>query len=264
MEKYKNDGKPYRKKVSKKDARTAAEAWGEGNQSLTDLLEVCIENGILTRACCAGHIEEGKVREFPYICFENQKGISSYLLEKVKSESSLKIILICRNPISKKIDVSFHGDYQEKGEFFRAILGYVQDYIHYNGPIEKMSIKGFARGIASKRYESKKIEEKDILTRILNIMSSSNLKGMIIYNARLKLFDIPGKVTLPEDKVEEYLKTIATQEPEKQTSSVIKAVKNICQSAKVGINEIGQVARKLHERSAPQNIQLEEAKEKDE
>lgn len=55
--KYKDDGKPNFNKIPKEDARKAAEEYWEWCESLTDFLEACIKNDIITTASCAGHPE---------------------------------------------------------------------------------------------------------------------------------------------------------------------------------------------------------------
>lgn len=66
--KYKNDGDPSFRKIPKEDARKAAEEYWEWCESLTNFLEICIKNGIVTTGSCAGHPE--KWRELSYVMFD--------------------------------------------------------------------------------------------------------------------------------------------------------------------------------------------------
>lgn len=60
-EKIKNDGGSYKNlKLETLDKQIeASKVWSEGRKSLEELLLYCIQNGIKTVACCAGHYHEG-------------------------------------------------------------------------------------------------------------------------------------------------------------------------------------------------------------
>ena len=245
-----NDGKVYYKAVQKKDAIQAAEAWGEGFDPLISLLETCIKNGITTMACCAGHIRNDSVLQSPYIVFEDQHDITNYLLEKMLEEESLDNVLISRNKMTNTPSVAFYGSYQNKRDFFTIMLQHIHDYVYTNGPLNPSCLKDFVKVLNSKRSQKENPYEKSTLSKILDIMRTSNLKRMISYTPHTNIYEVISSKGEPladflEEDIEEYLLSIAEQETEKQGSSVMQIVKDMCRNTSTRINEIQEIARKL-------------------
>lgn len=266
IKKFVNDGDVYYKKAHKKDAVQAAEVWGEGFDPLIALLETCIKNGITTMACCAGHLSDGVIHDMPYIYFEDQHGITDYLLERMVKEPSLYSVVIGRNFINNNPSVSFHSYYQYRREFFTNMLGYVQDYVHTNGPVTPTSINNFIKVLKSKRKPEENPDEKSTLRKILDIMRNTDLQRMISYTAHTNVYNILSYRGVPstsclEENVEEYLLDIVDQETEMPKSNVMQTVKGICRNASTGINEIQEVARKLQGKMQTHNPNIQEEKQ---
>lgn len=267
--KYRDDGQPYFKRVPKKDAKQAAEIWGEGSELLTYLLEVCIQNGIKTNACCRGHIRSEKIKT-PYISFEDQHGITDYLMEKMIKDPSTEFISLSITTSTNKANMVLYSSYPNREEFFRQIITYVKEYVFYHGPIEKRQIKGVIKGLRGKRYQGESPKEKNTCRKMLDTLNTTNAIMFVRYDAHTQVYNIrqrnkTGWISLVEGDVEDYLSTLS-REKERGEGSLIQKIKDICKSASVGINQITRVGEQLQAKTSPQTkkaqleLQYEEEK----
>jgi len=262
IKKFVNDGKVYYEKVQKRDAVQAAEAWGEGFDPLIALLETCIKNGITTMACCAGHIRDDSIIQMPYIFFEDQHGITDYLLEQMLKEQSLDEVLISRNKTTNNPSVTFYGFYQNRKDFFTNMLQYVHDYVHANGPVKPTSIKDIAKAIKNRNNQGKNLEEKNSIRKFLDIMRTTDLQNMLSYYPHTNLYKLfsSDAVVMQEysaKDIEKYLLTFPKKETQASKSSVMQIVKDMCRSTSTGINEIQNIARKLQGKLQSHNLDLQ-------
>ena len=90
---YRDDGQPNFHRIPKEDARRAAEEYWEWCESLTNFLEACIENNIITTASCAGHPERWK--NYSCVTFDASNENTKQLIEFI-SETKLPYEILMR------------------------------------------------------------------------------------------------------------------------------------------------------------------------
>ena len=135
-EKYEDNGKPYRKRIPKKDIKQAAKVYGEGSELLTYLLEICMKNGIKTHACCRGHLKDDGSTVTPYISFFDQPGVTDYLISKISESPSLQSISIARDMVgnsqmTKNLKVAFYIIIKVSEIFFWQQYGIIYVQINF-------------------------------------------------------------------------------------------------------------------------------------
>lgn len=126
-------GEAFRGKVPKDQAHKMALLWGEGSSELTELIEYCINNNIVTSASCRGHIDENGADA--YIMFGSMpKEFVEHMVSVVEENKEL----------NAKMDVSRFGDHkpefgihansvqkridEDSSHLFKTILEGVQAY----------------------------------------------------------------------------------------------------------------------------------------
>lgn len=261
-EKYEDNGKPYRKRIPKKDIKQAAKVYGEDSELLTYLLEICMKNGIKTHACCRGHLKDDGSTVTPYISFFDQPGVTDYLISKISESPSLQSISIARDMVgnsqmTKNLKVAFYSSYGDREDFFRSLIDNVSDYVAMHGPVEQRGVKGIFKGMSGKRFKGEIPNEKTTIRKILDNMYLSNSIRMAAYNAKIQVYylfkpHISEPVSLVEKNVDSYLSTLSSENIQHSENSVISAIKNFCRSANIGINQISQAGRNLQGKSKPQ------------
>lgn len=102
----------------------AARDFSEGNESLKKLLLYCFENGIQTRACCAGHEDK---KQSPYITFEfNEKNLQAIIkiIQRFANQSKAWMSFTKQPNVVSSFEI--HLDKDKKDEIFNDILECLQ------------------------------------------------------------------------------------------------------------------------------------------
>lgn len=248
MREYENEGFADLKKVPKRDAEIAADAWCEGYEPLKNLLKTCIENGIQTFGCCMGHSDN--IADAPYIYFNDQQRITTYLLQQMESEPSLKRIAMLRNGVTNTPSLVLTGDFEKREEFFNKISELVQKYLEEHQGIMK-KILGFKtlRDVSFSKEQKKKI----LLGKCMDLFRKKGFKFPIYYDADTESYEVRtygGIKHFTQESMEKFLETEYTKSPSKapemENSGLTKIIKNICESAQIGINEIADVRMRIN------------------
>ena len=122
--------------------------FAEGNKDLEEVLLLCYEKGIPTRACCAGHIQEDGWEGRPYISFdltEKTKDFIAFSLEhKIMQDKVMLSDLLYidypnlkRTGFSVRLAKGLDGDLEEnRQKFFGLLKQVVQEFDHkpYHSP----------------------------------------------------------------------------------------------------------------------------------
>ncbi len=129
-------GKVYEGKISKDDSMKFATLFGEGSPKLTELINYCILNGIVTHACCKGHPESLDVilrlAETGYISFKITDNyelayyLSSLPLYKKGIEAQIDYNLIAGKIVSLYLPAITKGMSEE---YFGFILESLKKYM---------------------------------------------------------------------------------------------------------------------------------------
>lgn len=234
---YRNDGQANYNEIPKEHARKAAEEYGEGYAPLIDFLELCFENGITTYASCAGHNEN----DTAYVLFdasdERTKKLAEYLSKNKiadtigiwkfnKAEEGFKV-----NEGDKEdsVFIAIHANMENRDNFFRCSIEQMKEIIEENNKGENVKnneSQSFVREIIM-LLEQYKFDEEIML-------DVKREKVIMDINALLMHFNI-------EYEPEEFLQQLqldATGDTLIRKSKVIEAIKEICISAKTGLEAI--------------------------
>lgn len=77
-----NTGAPRKKEIPIEMAEEAGRVYGEGRETLSNLITYCVKNGIRTFACCAGHEQEDEKGSY-------SRGYLSFALENEKTREAV-------------------------------------------------------------------------------------------------------------------------------------------------------------------------------
>ena len=104
--------------LSKNEYYSAAKEWSEGNYELEQLLIYCLENNIVTQACCAGH----ENTEYSFIQFDfNENNIEALipLISKFYNTPGVLMDFVNQPGIINKLDIRVNKEYAS--QFFKNI-----------------------------------------------------------------------------------------------------------------------------------------------
>ena len=104
--------------LSKNEYYSAAKEWSEGNYELEQLLIYCLENNIVTQACCAGH----ENTEYSFIQFdfnENNMEALIAIISKFYNTPGVLMDFVNQPGIISKLDIRINKEYAS--QFFKNI-----------------------------------------------------------------------------------------------------------------------------------------------
>lgn len=239
-ESIKNDGGSYKNlQLETLDKQIkASKVWSEGRKSLEELLLYCMQNGIKTVACCAGHYHEGDkdMGDSGYIGFDfgdkNTREVISKLISMEISQKQNTTTVIHRiKSNDESIDLKEIYIQNERGEdddIFSRLLQEIQEILQEKEKNQSIDNK------TQKMLEFLNIECKDNVIFEMSYLpqkdeldSLINVKGIAPRGCEKLKFEQASRIMdyMKEDMCEIHMKDVVRSAIERVKQTDVESVK---------------------------------------